>query len=204
MAKNLKKINFKKIIRDGMLVAGLTTLCYCSDAAFAASASDLSKFCIDVGYNKNTIAYDSSKLDSNYTSALTSVKNSWNSKFYSGTFQLKSDTSSANLVVSSALSTITYPNVTGMYSIITKNSNTWRKCTKFTITVNTNVTKTGATSNYKQSVLAHEFGHALSLKDLDTAGTTTYKTTSIMSYARNRETLIAGTTTDLAHVNYFK
>lgn len=69
-----------------------------------------------------------------------------------------------------------------------------KQVTRFNIYINDRLVKS-KTNNYKQSVLVHELGHALSLADNpgNTKGT-------IMSYSRNRNKMITPQADDIAGV----
>lgn len=56
------------------------------------------------------------------------------------------------------------------------------------------------TTNFKRSVLAHEFGHAFCLDD--NPSDTTTPNASIMNYSRNHATIYGPTSDDVAGVNY--
>lgn len=69
-----------------------------------------------------------------------------------------------------------------------------KQVTRFNIYINDRLVKS-RTSNYKQSVLVHELGHALSLAD--NPGNTKE---TIMSYSRNRNEMITPQADDIAGV----
>ncbi|HUC91410.1 MAG TPA: hypothetical protein VMS09_05175 [Paenibacillus sp.] len=54
--------------------------------------------------------------------------------------------------------------------------------------------------NASVSTSTHEFGHAQYLADLDETGTPAYKTTSIMSYARDRKTMTTPQSHDISDI----
>lgn len=82
----------------------------------------------------------------------------------------------------------------GYYSFYTKNNKTY----KFNIYLN-NRLLSKKSSNYKQSTLVHELGHALSLADNPPSSP------SIMRYDRNRNTLITPQKDDINGVkNFYK
>lgn len=80
----------------------------------------------------------------------------------------------------------------GYYSFYTKNNKTY----KFNIYLN-NRLLSKRSSNYKQSTLVHELGHALSLADNPP------NSNSIMRYDRNRNIMITPTADDIAGVKKY-
>lgn len=86
----------------------------------------------------------------------------------------------------------------GCYTIITRKYIFWGRATKFKIELNRTLL-VGESDNFWQSVLVHEFGHSLCLGDNPNPSV---PNSSIMNYARNRNTLLTPQTDDISGVNY--
>ena len=172
-----------------------------SMVTFAATWVYADTYGISYGYYSNNININVVDLADSYMDGLYGAINAWNNAQTS--YSIKISSTATNYVYSSALNTTTYAGVPGYYSVSTKNSNSWRNCTKFTIVINTRVVTSSASYNYERSVFCHELGHAMSLRDLDTSYTTEYATKSIMSYSRNRETLCTPQSLDIYNAVLF-
>lgn len=167
----------------------------------------------DCGYYKNSIVINTIRLPDLYVGIVKSSVSDWNNRSTGYTLSTTSAPVSAygtgegkNYVAAYSLNSNT---VTGRTSVLTKKDGSRRKCTSFVIIFNTqcydyyNISDNDK-KKFCRSVMGHELGHVLSLDDMDTNNQNKYGKTSIMSYSRDRYTLVSPTEKDAQWARYFK
>ncbi len=197
--------NFIAVIMSVILITSTEKI------VFAATTKSL--FGIPIGYGvSNKIVIENSFKNTSNKSAFKDAVDSWNNAFagYKTRYTISIGTNTNNYATeSSQLGN----NVNGTYRVITAYKNrVWRKTVSFCILIREDGVITAANDtlygkrNWRKGTLAHELGHAMSLSDLDDNDINHakgYGKKSIMSYDRNRKTIITPQTIDVSHVMMF-
>ncbi len=167
------------------------------------------------GYYKNEIVINTIRLPELYVNITKTSISDWNKKSTGYTLRTTVAPVSAygtgagkNYVAAYALGSDNI-SVAGRTSIVTTRDGNKRKGTSFLIIYNTQhydyyKISDSDKKKYCRSVMGHELGHVMSLDDMDTKNENKYGTKSIMSYSRNRYTLVSPTDTDAAWVRNYK
>lgn len=113
----------------------------------------------DYGYYSSNHDINTTPLGSFYKSQADAAITEWNNSGINSDASVVSSTSSNNGVFEISAGTAYY----GQYAVITENSNSTNKVTKFQITINTDLVTTMHSDNFKKSVFSHEIGHSLAL-----------------------------------------
>lgn len=165
------------------------------------------------GYYKNDIVINTIRLPEYYVDITNAAISDWNKKSTGYTIRTTAAPVSAygtgagkNYVSAYSLDS---NSVTGRTSMITTRDSSKRKGTSFLIVYNTqcydyNNLSGSQKKKFCRSVMGHELGHVMSLADMDTKNENKYGKTSIMSYSRDRYTLISPTDKDATWVKYYK
>jgi len=139
--------------------------------------------------NTTNVPLRSFNFDATWQTPMNNAIANWNSRNTPISFTTNS---TSNNTVTSASRADTW------YGLITRTSN-GSNVTRFEIVMNSRTITNSATnlSNFITSVFAHELGHAIGLADNPAQG----GTGSIMSHARNRNTITVPSAFDVASVN---
>ena len=152
---------------------------------YAASSTKIQPY----GYHSQHFDIDYDTYTSgNYWMGMNNAHYNWNHPYAMlGGSEVFLETSSLNKVYLAS-----YPgDYYGIYSVLTQNSNTFNKTTKFSISYNTRLVLSNKSVNFMTSVATHEIGHGLGLDDDNIISVN-----SIMYNSRNRETIYVPWYTD--------
>lgn len=185
----------------------------CTNVVYAATEEEKQQFGIMTGYGKSNqiVIYNELNKYINDVAFGKAIVN-WNQAFsiYTNRYYLSQGTSLNVVKESNKLGS----GVLGMYRVIDYTdipNKTWRVTDVFSIEISSNsatidyADKTLGESNWRISTFVHELGHAMSLADLDDGEHASgYGSKSIMSYDRNRSTMLKPLILDVSNAIRFK
>lgn len=172
--------------RQNKIKKGLTFIVATFALTTLMSISVFAYSLISYGYVSKSIPIESR---TSYSSEFNAARWAWNNSV-SGV-SIYTVAGSGHSWITDDMTTETW---NGQYEAVSRQYGFWGRATKFHITINRSICVNHG-SNFKQSVICHELGHALSLDDQPNSSD------CIMGYARDRDSMITPQQDDINGVN---